>query len=95
MSSPADHSAEDLLARWWQDYSTVDEGDDQLTADERPAVTASFGQAWPGRGPTLTSSPHADEIAEQYARAFLTQNPHARLGLVSAPRGADALATVG
>ncbi|MEU5090579.1 DUF4253 domain-containing protein [Streptomyces sp. NPDC021356] len=95
MSSPAGHSAEDLLARWWQDYSSIDEDDDQLTADERLAVTAPFGQAWPGRAPSPTPSPHADEIAEQYARAFVTQNPHARLGLVAAPRGADALAVAG
>ncbi|MFG2661661.1 DUF4253 domain-containing protein [Streptomyces sp. NPDC048425] len=95
MSSPAQHNPEALLARWWQDYTTMDEDDDQLTAAERLAVTAPFGQAWPGRAPTRTPSPHADEIAEQYARAFLTQNPHARLGLVAAPRGADALARAG
>ncbi|MGW2082749.1 DUF4253 domain-containing protein [Streptomyces sp. NPDC001939] len=95
MTSPAEHNPETLLARWWQDYTTIDEDDDQLTADERVAVTAPFGQTWPGLAPRLTSSPHADEIAEQFARAFLTQNPHARLGLVDAPRGADALATVG
>ncbi len=95
MSSPADHTPEDLLARWWRDYTITDEDDDQLSADERLAVTAPFGQSWPGRAPAPASVPHADEIAEQYARAFLAANPHARLGLVEAPRGADALAAVG
>ncbi|MFP3985992.1 DUF4253 domain-containing protein [Streptomyces sp. E11-3] len=93
MSSPADHNPDTLFARWWQDYTATD--DDQLTADERLAVTAPFGQTWPGPAPTPAPSTDPDEIAEQYAGAFLTQNPHARLGLVAASRGADALATVG
>ncbi|MGW4027206.1 DUF4253 domain-containing protein [Streptomyces sp. NPDC005009] len=37
----------------------------------------------------------ADATADQYAQAFLAQYPHARLGLVAAPRGADALTTAG
>ncbi|MET9448945.1 DUF4253 domain-containing protein [Streptomyces cinerochromogenes] len=95
MSSPADHNPQALLTRWWQDYTATDEDDDQLSADERLAVTAPFGQTWPGAAPTSTRVEDPDAIAEQYARAFLVQRPHARLGLVSAPRGADALATVG
>ncbi|MGW0909465.1 DUF4253 domain-containing protein [Streptomyces sp. NPDC002853] len=95
MSSPADHAPERLLARWWQDYTATDEDDDQLTADERLAVTAPFGQTWPGLAPTPEPSTNPDEIAEQYARVFLDRNPHARLGLVAAARGADALVTTG
>ncbi|MFJ9041237.1 DUF4253 domain-containing protein [Streptomyces sp. NPDC102406] len=93
MSSPADHNAEDLLARWWRDYTVID--DDQLDADERSAVTAPFGRTWPGLAPAPPSARHADEIADEYAHVFLTENPHARLGLVEASRGADVLATVG
>ncbi|WP_257584206.1 DUF4253 domain-containing protein [Streptomyces sp. TLI_146] len=73
----------------------VHEDDDQCTAEERLAVTAPFGRAWPGRAPTPAPSINPDEIAEQYARAFLDRNPQARLGLVAAPRGADALASAG
>ncbi|MFE7122222.1 DUF4253 domain-containing protein [Streptomyces sp. NPDC057654] len=95
MSPPAQHDPEALLARWRQDCTATDEGDDPLTADKHSAVTAPFGQTWPGRGPALPQVSHADEIAGQYARAFLAQKPRARLGLVAASRGADALATVG
>ncbi|MEV8596174.1 DUF4253 domain-containing protein [Streptomyces sp. NPDC052012] len=97
MSSPADHHPEALLARWWQDYTNTGGPDDndRLSADERLAITAPFGQSWPGRAPTPTLVDEADAMAEQYARAFLAQHPHARLGLVAAPRGADALAITG
>ncbi|MEU6841753.1 DUF4253 domain-containing protein [Streptomyces sp. NPDC046716] len=62
------------------------------------AVTAPFGRTWPGLAPrpsTPVPSTHTEEIAERYAEAFLAQNPHARLGLVAAGRGADALAAAG
>ncbi|MGW3980099.1 DUF4253 domain-containing protein [Streptomyces mirabilis] len=95
MSSPADHDPEQLLARWWHDYTVTDEDDDMLTVEERLAVTAPFGQTWPGTAPGRTFSAEPDAMAEQFARVFLAQHPHARLGLVAAPRGADALTTVG
>ncbi|MFI9243802.1 DUF4253 domain-containing protein [Streptomyces sp. NPDC053086] len=95
MSSPADHHPQALLTRWWQDHTATDEDDDQLSAEERLAVTAPFGRAWPGPAPTPTPVEDPDATAEQYARAFLAQHPHARLGLVAAPRGAEALATAG
>ncbi|MFE1787876.1 DUF4253 domain-containing protein [Streptomyces sp. NPDC059525] len=95
MSSPDEHDAEELLAHWWQDYTATDEDDDQLTAEERLAVTGPFGQTWPGTAATREISADPDGMAEQYAQAFLAQNPQARLGLVSAPRGADALTAVG
>ncbi|MEV0170314.1 DUF4253 domain-containing protein [Streptomyces sp. NPDC050803] len=95
MSSPAAHSPSTLLSHWWQDHTAIDEDDDVLTASERLAITAPFGRTWPG--PALTPPPSDDPaaMAEQYAHTFLAQNPHARLGLVTAARGADALATVG
>lgn len=95
MSRPADHNPESVLARWWQDHTATGEDDDQLTVDERLAVTAPFGLTWPGPAPTPSPPAHADEIAAQYADIFLDRNPHARLGLVASSRGADTLATVG
>ncbi|WP_328876257.1 DUF4253 domain-containing protein [Streptomyces sp. NBC_00287] len=94
MSSPDDHDPEELLARWWRDHTATGE-DDVLTAEERLAVTAPFGQTWPGTAPGRTIAADPDAMAAQYARVLLEQNPHARLGLVSAPRGADALTVVG
>ncbi|MFE5722718.1 DUF4253 domain-containing protein [Streptomyces erythrochromogenes] len=95
MSSPAHHDPEALLARWWHDYTTTDKDDDMLTAKERTAVTAPFGQTWPGTAPGRAPCADPDVMAGQYARAFLVRNPHARLGLVPAPRGADALTACG
>ncbi|MFE7186541.1 DUF4253 domain-containing protein [Streptomyces erythrochromogenes] len=95
MSSPADHDPGALLARWWHDYTTTDKDDDPLTAEERTAVTAPFGRTWPGTAPGQAPCADPDAMAGQYARAFLVQNPHVRLGLVSAPRGADALTACG
>ncbi|MYR42990.1 DUF4253 domain-containing protein [Streptomyces sp. SID5910] len=95
MSSPADHDPETVLTRWWRDYTATDEDDDQLDTEERLAVTDPFGQSWPGLTPSATPVQNADAIADQYAQAFLSQHPHARLGLVAAPRGADALTTAG
>nr|WP_237526995.1 MULTISPECIES: DUF4253 domain-containing protein [unclassified Streptomyces] len=95
MSSPGAHDAEELLARWWKDYTATDEEDDVLTAEERLAVTAPFGQSWPGIAPGRAVGTDPDAMAEQYARVFLADRPHARLGLVSAFRGADALTAVG
>ncbi|MEV6680475.1 DUF4253 domain-containing protein [Streptomyces erythrochromogenes] len=66
-----------------------------LTAEERSAVTAPFGRTWPGTAPGRALRADPDAMAGQYARAFLARNPHARLGLVSAPRGADALTSCG
>ncbi|MER6850575.1 DUF4253 domain-containing protein [Streptomyces flaveolus] len=94
MSAPADHDAESVLARWWRDYTATDE-DDQLDVEERLAVTAPFGQNWPGPALAATPGEDADAIADQSAQAFLARHPHARLGLVAALRGADALTTVG
>nr|WBO75902.1 DUF4253 domain-containing protein [Streptomyces sp. SBE_14.2] len=94
-SSSVDHRAETLLADWWREYTSVDEDDDHLTAEERLAVTAPFGRAWPGLSPTSAPDTDPEEMAEEYAKVFLAGHPHARLGLVEALRGADALTAVG
>ncbi|MET7846475.1 hypothetical protein ABZT45_50200, partial [Streptomyces sp. NPDC005356] len=56
MSSPAAHTPEALLARWWQDYTTIDEDDDQLTVDERVAAARLLPAATP---PFSTVPPRA------------------------------------
>ncbi|MFI9771898.1 DUF4253 domain-containing protein [Streptomyces sp. NPDC052415] len=95
MSSPDDHNPEELLIRWWHDYTATDEDDDLRSTAELLAVTAPFGRTWPGTAPGRSIAADPDGIAEQYAHAFVEQNPLARLGLVSAPRGADALTGAG
>jgi hypothetical protein len=95
MTSPADHDPATVLDRWWRVYTATDEDDDQLDAEERLAVTAPFGQMWPGPAPAPAPVEDADATADQYAQVFQAQHPHARLGLVAAPRGADALTTAG
>lgn len=92
MSSPADHDPATLLARWWNDYTDADE-DRPMQSEHR--VVAPFGRTWPGLAPTPAAVTDPDVIAEQYARSFMERNPHARLGLVTAARDADALAKCG
>jgi hypothetical protein len=95
MSSPQGHNPADLLARWWSEYTNIDEDDDLLTPDERLAVTAPFGQSWPSPGLSHELVTSADEIAAEYAQVFADQHPQARLGLIAAACGADALTTAG
>lgn len=47
MFSPTDHGPVRLLEQWWTTYTAVDE-DDMLDTGRRLAVTARFGQTWPG-----------------------------------------------
>jgi hypothetical protein len=95
MSSPEKHHPTELLAVWWRCYVEIDEEDDVLPTDERLAVTAPFGRAWPGPAPSLKPVTDPEEMADEYARVFAARRPHSRLGLVAAVRGADALAAAG
>ncbi|MFE1787726.1 DUF4253 domain-containing protein [Streptomyces sp. NPDC059525] len=94
MSSPASHDPAGLLAQWWAAHTTVDE-DDVLPAAERLAITAPFGQSWPGLAPSRKTATNADQLAGEYAQAFLTDRPQSRLGLVIAASGAEALTAAG
>ncbi|MFJ8215052.1 DUF4253 domain-containing protein [Streptomyces sp. NPDC096033] len=94
MSSPASHDPAGLLAQWWAAHTAVDE-DDVLPAAERLAVTAPFGQSWPGLAPSRETATNADQLAGEYAQAFLTDRPQSRLGLVIAASGAEALTAAG
>ncbi|GGT68240.1 hypothetical protein GCM10010207_78740 [Streptomyces atratus] len=95
MSSPASHDPARLLAQWWATYTAVDEDDDMLDTDRRLAVTAPFGQTWPGLAPSRETAINPDHLASEYAQAFLADRPQTRLGLVAAASGAEALAVVG
>ncbi|MCP9211507.1 DUF4253 domain-containing protein [Streptomyces cucumeris] len=95
MSSPANHDPADLLAQWWATYTTVDEDDDILDTDRRLAVTAPFGQTWPGLAAGSEPTTNPDQLAAEYAQAFLAERPQTRLGLVAAASGAEALAVAG
>lgn len=95
-SRPGDHDAEVLLARWWSVYATADE-DDDMSVPERLAVTAPFGNRWPGLAPagTLQEDPaaRAAEFAEHLVADSRLTAP--RLGLSVSARGADAPADLG
>ncbi|MFC8453562.1 DUF4253 domain-containing protein [Kitasatospora sp. NPDC057223] len=95
MSSPDIHDAAGLLARWWKNYTTIGEDDDVLSSEDRLAVTAPFGRAWPGLAPAHRPSTDPDTAAVEYARHFAACRPQARLGLVAAGSGANALTAAG
>jgi hypothetical protein len=90
MSSPDAYDPAALLARWWQEHTGAD---DVLTAEERIALP--FGRAWPAPALDREGGTDADEKAAEYARVFTARHPQARLGLVAAACGADALAAAG
>ena len=90
ISDPADHNAEEVLARRWPEIDPDEYPDDRA---DRIAALAPFS-TWPGLAPSREIAPGAAEAtADDYARTLLTGEP--RLGLVATPRGADALTTIG
>lgn len=95
MSFPASHAPASLLAQWWATYTAVDEDDDMLDTDRRLAVTAPFGQTWPGLAPSRETATNPDQLAAEFAQTFLADRQQTRLGLVAAASGADALTAVG
>ncbi|WP_167469580.1 DUF4253 domain-containing protein [Streptomyces rubrogriseus] len=95
MSAPQAHSPAELLAQWWSAYAETDEDDNLLPPGERLAVTAPFGQAWPGPLVSDDLVTCSEEMAAEYAEVFADQRPQARLGLVAAACGSDALTAAG
>ncbi|GHB96605.1 MULTISPECIES: hypothetical protein [Streptomyces albogriseolus group] len=69
MTSPARHDSASLLARWWATYTAVDEDDDMLDTDRRFAVTAPFGQTWPGLAPHRATTTSPDQLAAESRRS--------------------------
>lgn len=95
MTSPATHDPSKLLEKWWKDYTAIDDEHDMLSPDARLAVTAPFGQTWPGLAVASESGAHPDKMAAGFANHFASRRPLSRLGLVTAASGADALTASG
>lgn len=95
MSSPGAHDPAELLARWWGEHTRTDEDDDTPPPGGRAALTAPFGQRWPGLAPGRPAGTDPDREAVEYAGFFASLRPRVRLGMVPAVSGADALAVVG
>ncbi|MFD4376162.1 DUF4253 domain-containing protein [Streptomyces sp. NPDC058486] len=95
MSRPADHDPEAALVRWWGTATSVDEDDDPLSPERRLAVTAPYGAVWPGLAPGREAAEDPDRLAAEHAEVLLSFGTEARLGLVEAASGAEALAAVG
>jgi hypothetical protein len=96
-STPVDHhDPGSLLSGWWADYTTYDPDSDPLPGPaERHAVTAPYGTRWPGLAPARKLTADPDPMALEYAAHLLSRERPARLGLVAAGRGSDALAAAG
>ncbi|SCL41064.1 protein of unknown function [Micromonospora pallida] len=87
MSSPDRHDPAELLAGWW------DRGQSDDDDPEAAEATAPFGVDWPGPAESGEPAGPAEEFADEYVD-FLADGK-ARLGLVPAARGADALVVTG
>ncbi|NUT49208.1 MAG: DUF4253 domain-containing protein [Saccharothrix sp.] len=94
MSSPDDHVADALLAKWWAEY-TVDDPADELTPAQQAAIIAPFGRTWPGSALTPPPDADPDRIADGLAEHLVAGHPSIRLGLVAVDRGADAVTAAG
>lgn len=99
LTEPTDHDAASLLRTWWERATnpagTVAVGfDEPLDADL--GDLAPYGRSWPGGAtPTPPYRVDPEERASAVAYAFLADSPTARLGLVAASCGADALTAAG
>ncbi|MFF8414366.1 DUF4253 domain-containing protein [Streptomyces omiyaensis] len=94
MSRPADHAPEAVLVRWWESAVPVEE-DDVLSTERRLALTAPYGAVWPGLAPGREPVEDPGRLAAEHADLLLSFGIEARLGLVEAGSGAEALAAVG
>ncbi len=66
-----------------------------LDTNRRLAVTAPFGQTWPGLASSRETATSPDQLAAEFAQAFLADRRQTRLGLVAAASGAEALTAAG
>lgn len=93
MSDPGEWDAETLMAEWWAGHTGGD--DDTLSPPERLAVTAPYGQRWPGLAAPLPATDDPDPHAHECVNFMLADNPGLRLGLVATARGADSITAAG
>jgi hypothetical protein len=84
MSSPGDHDPAALLAGWWDGQAEGDAG-----------ALAPHGRQWPGRAAVPPARVDPDRVADGLAEQVPAGHGTVRLGLVAAPRGADAPTVVG
>lgn len=97
LTSPDQHTADQVLSRWWTKMNTPDEDDSDGAYPEElrggPDGADPFGHPWPGLAPAGILATVPELRAEEIAAAH-TDGTH-RLGLVAADRGADALTVAG
>jgi hypothetical protein len=80
------------LEQLWVEITSDEDDENEDDAAERVALIAPYS-SWPGLAPTGEQQGSPDERADEYARQVLDGS--ARLGLVIAGSGAEALATIG
>ncbi|TWP51537.1 DUF4253 domain-containing protein [Lentzea tibetensis] len=85
-TAPENHDPEQLMAGWWHGLAEPD-------PDEEELVTDPFGRQWPGLAPPHPQRHDPGEAASRLAESLMTER--ARLGLVAARRGSDALVAMG
>lgn len=99
LSSPADHDPEVLLRAWWHRNVHPEQianpffGPSQAIPDD---LLAPLGKSWPSAPAAVP--PHQadpDDRANALAQWVLDKFPTARLGMVAAGSGADALTAAG
>ncbi|MGI5174846.1 DUF4253 domain-containing protein [Dactylosporangium sp. CA-152071] len=94
MSDPGAWDAQALMAGWWADHTSIDDSDN-LSPAERLAVTAPYGQRWPGLAAPQPVGDDPDLHADECVSVMLAGNPGLRLGLVATARGTDSITAAG
>lgn len=94
MSDPGTWDAQTLKAGWWANHTGIDDSDN-LSPAERLAVTAPYGQRWPGLAAPQPVGDDPDLHANGCVSFILANNPRLRLGLVATARGTDSITAAG
>ncbi|MEV7359261.1 DUF4253 domain-containing protein [Kitasatospora sp. NPDC091276] len=107
-SDPTLYDPDALLRRWWQQLGGTDEDAPESPPESPPegpfeaedaaelhAALAPFGPAWPGTAPAAAVPAGAPGIEARGLADVLLSVRDARLGLVEAGSGAEALAACG
>ncbi|MEV0567564.1 hypothetical protein [Dactylosporangium sp. NPDC050588] len=94
MSDPGAWDAQALMAGWWADHTGIDDSDN-LSPAERLAVTAPYGQRWPGVAAPQPAGDDPDLHADECVSVMLADDPGLRLGLVATARGTDSITAAG
>lgn len=95
LSDPRSHDPDTVLSGWWSDCTATDDDDNERDVTRRLAVTAPYGQTWPGLLQSVSVKSLPALRAAEYADELLAAVPSMRLGLVPAGSGAEALRECG